>query len=65
MWKQKQLNADIKATKKIEFFAQLKKLDVTSNATHAVNEQCMFVLTILEKIKETRLQFSQGIVTVL
>ena len=29
------------------------------------NDQSMFVLTILEKIKETRLNFSQGSVTVL
>ena len=29
------------------------------------NDQSMFVLTILEKIKETRLKFSQGSVTVL
>ena len=33
-----------------------KNVDVTQN---------MFILTILEKIKETRLTFSQGSVTVL
>ena len=27
------------------------------------NDQSMFVLTILEKIKETRLKFSEGSVT--
>ena len=31
----------------------------------AGNNQFMFVLTILEEIKETRLKFSQGTVTVL
>ena len=29
------------------------------------NDQSMFVLTILEKVKQTRLKFSQGSVTVL
>ena len=29
------------------------------------NDQSMFVLTILEKLKQTRLKFSQGSVTVL
>ena len=34
------------------------------NATNAGNDQSMFILTILEKIKETTLKFSQGSVTV-
>ena len=45
---------------------QLKKLDDNDNATtDGGNDQFMFVLTMLEKIKETRLTFSEGSVTVL
>ena len=45
---------------------QLKKLGGNDNATDDCdNGQSMFVLTILEKIKETRLKFSQESVTVL
>ena len=45
---------------------QLKKLDDNDNATtDGGNDQFMFVLTILEKINETRLKFSDGSVTVL
>ena len=58
--RQKELDADPKAIQQIEFIGQLQ---------NAVNEtvanESMFVLTILEKIKETRLKFSQGSVTVL
>ena len=43
----------------------IKKLNGYSNATNAGNDQSMFVLTILEKIKETRLKFSQGTVILL
>ena len=46
----------------MEFVGQLKKLDDdddNGNATDVGNDQSMFVLTILEKIKETRLTFSQ------
>ena len=39
--------------------------DDDGNATDAGNDQSMFVLTILEKFKETRLKFSQRSVTVL
>ena len=43
-----------------------KKLQTEDNATDGRdNDQSMFVLAILEKIKETRLKFSQGSVTVL
>ena len=43
----------------------IKKIDTNHNATDAKdNGQSMFVLTILEKIKEMRLKFSQGTVTV-
>ena len=39
-----------------------KKQDDDVNATdEAGNDQSMFVLTILEKIKETRLKSSQGV----
>ena len=31
--------------------------------TQDINNQSMFALTILEKIKETRLKFSQGSIT--
>ena len=43
----------------------MKKLDNNGNATDAGNNQSIFVLTTLEKIKETRSQYSQGSVTVL
>ena len=59
--RQKELDADPKAIQEIEFVWQLKNLGrINANRT-----QSMFVLTILEKIKETRLKFSQGSVTVL
>ena len=58
--RQKELDADPKAIQKIELVGQLKNPDdvVVANIS-------MFFLTILEKIKETRLKFSQGSVTVL
>ena len=46
----------------MEIFGQLKKLDANDNATE--NDQSMFVLTILEKIKETGIKLSQGSITV-
>ena len=59
--RQKELDADPKAIQEIEFVWQLKNLGrINANRT-----QSMFVLTILEKIKETRLKFSQGSVTIL
>ena len=45
----------------IEFVGQLKNEDVIN----ADGTQSMFLLTILEKIKETRIKFSQGSVRVL
>ena len=64
--RQKELDADPKAIQQIELIGQLKKLDEEDNATDArENDQSMFVLIMLEKIKETRLKFSQGSVTVL
>ena len=58
---QKELDADPKAIQQIEFVGQLKNLD----SINVDGTQSMFVLTILEKIKETRLKFSLGSVTVL
>ena len=51
--RQKELDADPKAIQQVEFVGQLKKLDANdSPADTAGNDQSMFVLTILEKIKE-------------
>ena len=45
---------------------QLKKLNAEDNATYAWdNDQFMFVLIVLEEIKETRLKSSQESATVL
>ena len=62
---QKELDVDPKEFQKIEFVGWLKKLDDNDNATDDRNDQSMFVLTILEKIKETWLNFCQGNATVL
>ena len=40
------------------------KLDADNAIAEADNDQSMFILTILEAIKETRLKCSQGSVTV-
>ena len=58
--RQKELDDDPKAIQQKEFVGQLKKLDADDN-----NAEFMFVLTILQKIKKTRANFSQGSVTVL
>ena len=63
--RQKKLHADPTTIQQIEFIGQLKKLTNNGNATDAGKDQFMFVLTILEKIKETALKFSQRSVTVL
>ena len=64
--RQKELDVDTKAIQQIELVGQLKKLDANDNATdEAGNDQSMFILTILEKSKETRLKFSQGSIIVL
>ena len=64
--KQKELDADPKVIQQIEFTRQLKKLDANYNAKDvAGNDQSRFIPTILEKIKETRLRFSQENVAVL
>ena len=57
----KELDTDPKAIQQIEFVRQLKNED----DINADRTESMFVLTILEKIKETRLKFYQGSVTVL
>ena len=61
MSREKELDADPKTIQQIEFVGQLKNTD----GENADGTQFMFVLTILEKIKETRLKFSQGSITVL
>ena len=58
--RQKELDAHPKAIQQIKFIRELKKLNNANN-----NPESMFVLTILGKIKETRLTFSQGSVAVL
>ena len=52
--RQEELNTDLNAVQQIEFIGQLKKLDHDGNVTDSGNDQSMFVLTILEKITETR-----------
>ena len=59
--KQKALDADPKAIQQREFGEQLKYNDGES----ADGTKSVFVLTILEKIEETRLKFSQESVIVL
>ena len=61
---QKELYANPKSIQQIEFDGQLKKLDNSVNSTDVDDEQSMFVVTILEKIKETRLKFSKESLTV-
>ena len=57
--RQKELDADPKAIQQIEFVGQLKKLNTDDYVEYIFN------LTILEKVKENELKFSQGSVTVL
>ena len=59
--RQKELDAGPKVIQQIEFVGQLKNND----GENADGTQSMFVLKILEKIKETRLKFSQGSIMVL
>ena len=51
------VDADTKAIQHLEFVRQLKKLDANDNANDAGNDKSMFVLTILQKLKEARLRF--------
>ena len=62
--RQNEFDVDPKAIQQTEFVGQLKKLDGDGNASNAGNDQSMFILMILEKIKETRLKFPQGSATV-
>ena len=57
----KDVDTDPKAIQQTECIVQLKNTDRIT----ADGNQPMFVLTILEKIKETRAKFSQGRVIVL
>ena len=59
--KQKELVVDPKSIRQIEFVEYLKNVD----GINADGEEPMFVLTILGKIKQKRLEFSQGSVTAL
>ena len=62
---QKELDADPKTIlQQIKFARQLKDSDDNNNALDAKGKQSMFVLIILEKVKETSLKFSQANVTV-
>ena len=49
----------------MEFVGKLKKLGDDDNATDEGSDHFIFVVTILGKITKTRLEFSQGSVTVL
>ena len=63
--RKKELDADPKAIQQIEFVGQLKKIDKNGNVKDAGDGKSTFVLTNLEKIKETRIKFSSRGVTVL
>ena len=63
--RQRELDADPNPIQPVELVRQSKHVDDEYNAVNADGTQNMIVLTILEKIKETRLKFSQGGVTVL
>ena len=54
------LQKDSRVMQEMKFLGQLKKLDANDNATDAGTDQNMFFLTILEKIKRTRLNISRG-----
>ena len=55
---QKELDADPKVIQQIEFAGKLKKFRCNGNSIDAVHDRSMFVLTILQKIKGTRIKFS-------
>ena len=57
--RQKVLDAYPKSIQQIEFVGQLKKVNNAIN-----NPESIFILMILEKIKEKRLKLSQGSLTV-
>ena len=58
---QKELDTDPKTIEQIEFVGKFKNVDgINDDGT-----EYMFVSTMLEKIRETSLKFSQGSLTVL
>ena len=59
--RQKELDADRKEIQQKQFIGKL----LNENNQIVANESNVFFSTILEKIKETSLKFSQGSVTVL
>ena len=59
-WQKELESADPKSIQQIKFVGQLKKLE-NRNA----DAESILIVTILEKIKETKLKFSQGSVAVL
>ena len=61
MSRHKELSVWLKAIQQTEFVGQLKN----SDCLNADGTQSMVVLTILKKIIETCIKFSQGSVTVL
>ena len=61
MSRQKELDADPKTNQQIEFIGHFKNED----GINGDGVESMFIFTISEKIKETKLKFSQGSVTVL
>ena len=63
--RQKELDTNPKAIQQIEFVGQLKTINANDIVADAGNDQSIFFLIILEKIKEGRLKFFQGIVIVL
>ena len=61
MIREKQLDGDQKAIQQIQFVGQLENVD----GINAAATQSIFVLAILENIKETILKVFQGSLTVL
>ena len=61
MIREKQLDGDQKAIQRIQFVGQLENVD----GINAAATQSIFVLAILENIKETILKVFQGSLTVL
>ena len=59
--RQKELDAGTRAIQQIELVRQLRNTD----SENADGTKTIFLLKILEKIKETRLTFSEGSVAVL
>ena len=59
-WQKELESADAKSIQQIKFVGQLKKLE-NRNA----DAESILIVTILEKIKEAKLKFSQGSVAVL